>query len=406
MSRPPLSVVIPVYNQAAFLEGAVESVLRVSSPEDELIVVDDGSQDETPAVARAFGGRFIYLRLPENLGLAAARNAGIQHATADYVALLDADDEWLAPFPDAMMRLAAAHPDADVLYCGAHCMSAEGADLPQLAGVRTVDSSRLYHTLLRANFILPSTVVLKRSSITRAGLFDPGFRRIQDYELWLRMLKMGMSFVGVADPLVRYRVHDESLSNDVEEGHRAFEALIEKHFGAIEGDTRSWSDERRRIVGGYHRYVAVTVGIRRGDWQRAAKHVAAGLLVDPTLADDIELFYELALGEQPLGWRGSPQNLDANAGIDAVEAIVDRVFTSHADARLNPLRARVRSTACTALAQTTRLAGDRAASRRFLRAAAGARPGLMAGLEWWRALASVTLPRRAARASTAVSIAR
>lgn len=406
MSRPRLSVVVPVYNQAAYLAGALESVLRVASTGDEVIVVDDGSTDETPSVARALGQRITYLRLPDNLGLAAARNAGIERSTADYVALLDADDEWLPPFPDAMMRLAGAHPDADAVYCGARCMSAAGADLPQLAGVRSVRSSDLYQTLLRANFILPSTVVLKRASVMRAGCFDPAFRRIQDYELWLRMLKMGMSFEGVADPLVRYRMHGESLSNDIDEGHRALEALIEKLFGSIEGDMATWSDDRRRIVGGYHRYVALTAGIRRGDWQRTAKHVALGLVVDPTLADDAELYYELALGDQPLGWRGSPQHLNVNTGIDAVELILDQVFTAPFDARLIPLQSRVRSAASAALAKATRLSGDRVASRRFLREAARARPGLMATRAWWRELGGTLVPRSRSRGPAAVTATR
>lgn len=119
MSRPDprVSVVIPAFNQARFLPAAIESVLSQTYRDREVLVVDDGSTDETPEVIGRYGGAVRGIH-QANTGLAAARNAGTRHAVGEFIALLASDDVWMPGFLEHMMSVAARHPDAGLVHAG------------------------------------------------------------------------------------------------------------------------------------------------------------------------------------------------------------------------------------------------------------------------------------------------
>jgi glycosyltransferase involved in cell wall biosynthesis len=349
-ANPPMvSVVIPAYNQAQYLAGAIQSVLTQSNRDFEVIVVDDGSTDDTPQVTSKFDTdiRYIY---QENQGLAGSRNTGIREAKGEYIALLDSDDEWSPEFLQTMTSLAAEYPDADVLYSGACFMDADGFDLPQDSNFSVVPPEKMYWTLLRANFIIPSSIVLRRSVAMVNGLFDLSFRRLQDWEFWLRLAKTGHKFIGVKTCLVRYRLHSSSLSMDSKSGNLAAKALAEKHFGPDDGNSSTWSDEKRRMYGGVYRYHALMSSLlRERDWRSCADNIRRGFLIDPTLATDLDLFYELSLGQQPLGYRGT--NHDINIGLCAahVKELLDNIFEDSQYSELERLKRVAHGTAYYAL---------------------------------------------------------
>src|SRR5262245_49101514 len=118
---PTVSVITPAYNAAAYLAGSVESVLRQTFPDLELLIVDDGSTDNTVAVARQLAARDPRLRVltQENAGPGPARNTGFRHATGRYFAFVDSDDEWDLTFLAEQVVILEQRPDVDVLICNA-----------------------------------------------------------------------------------------------------------------------------------------------------------------------------------------------------------------------------------------------------------------------------------------------
>ncbi len=168
VSDRSVSVVVPAYNQAAYLPEAIDSALAQSLPPLEVIVVDDGSTDDTPAIAMAYGDRVSYIRQP-NRGLAAARNTGLDAARGNLVGLLDADDAWSSGYLASMVRLTDTHASASVYFCGVDYVDARGQPLPQNGAAIVPEPRAMLRTIARANFIIPSTGSVAPAGSARAG---------------------------------------------------------------------------------------------------------------------------------------------------------------------------------------------------------------------------------------------
>ena len=361
---PAVSVIIPNYNQSHFVSRAILSALSQSRTPDEIIVVDDGSSDNSREVVARFGDRVRYLR-QKNQGLAGARNTGIQASAGELIGLLDADDEWKPEYLEAMISLAGEHPDALVYYCTARCMDVDGQDMPQFVGGPPVEPHALYQRLLRANFIIPSTVLLRRKPIMEAGMFDSTLRSCEDWDLWLRLLPTG-KLIGSPKSMVRYRVHGNSLSTRVQGMHDAARQVVEKHFGSDEGTPQRWAPEKRRAYGGLYRYQAITFIQRQNNWEAAVTPFHKAFEADPSLALDLDFFYELALGTQPVGHRDASavQEFEANA-----THMGTLLRTMAASRKRAPWRSDVLATAYHALGLVAYNFGDRKLCRGyFLRA--------------------------------------
>ena len=111
-----------------------------------------------------------------------------------------------------MVGLTDRYPEAVVYYCQARCMDVDGHDLPRVLGGPVRPPDKIYQTLLRSNFLIPSTILLNRSVVFEVGLFDQSLRSCEDWDLWLRLLPKH-KFIGTIDCLVRYRLHEFSLSD-------------------------------------------------------------------------------------------------------------------------------------------------------------------------------------------------
>jgi len=323
---PKVSVLIPNYNHTRYIDSAIQSVLNQSYQPFEVIVVDDGSTDNSREVVAQFGNQVRYI-WQENQGLAGARNTGICAAKGELIALLDADDVWYPKFLETMISLAAKRPDAAVYYCGAQGMDSDSSDLPQVFGGPVMSPETIYEHLLRGNFLIPSTIVMRRSVVTAAGLFDQNLRSCEDWDLWLRLLPEHL-FIGTCECLVRYRLHKGSLSANPNGMQQAAQTVIEKHFGSNDGQPHAWSAEKRRAYGGLYRYHLLTSLQRKGDWQAGALYFRQALQADPTLATDLDLFYDLALGTQPVGYRGTTYQLDLEANALGLRRLMKEVLGS------------------------------------------------------------------------------
>lgn len=208
-SIPTVSVVIPCFNQARYLRQAIRSAFEQSLPPLECIVVDDGSTDETAAVAELLHARVI--RQP-NRGVSAARNAGLAAARGELVVFLDADDVLLPAALDTEAGALAANRAIDAVVTRCEAMDEAGTAIPVVH--HRIDPDNLYRDWLSRNFVwTPGAAMFRRDALTALGGFGEDLGAAADYALYLRLAREGrVAFVEGA--AVRYRRHATSMSRD------------------------------------------------------------------------------------------------------------------------------------------------------------------------------------------------
>ncbi len=258
---PEFSVVIPVYNGAGYVARAVRSALAQTGVRHEVIVVDDGSTDDSGNVANGVDPAVRVVRHPQNRGLPAARNTGIREARGGLVAFLDADDWWETDKLAAQARVLVAAPDLGVVFSDFRGVDPAGradgwqggltAQLPGLGLALApvgADGYRLdgpvAHALIRhTSFMHPSTVTVRREVIEAAGGFDESFRHMEDLEMWIRLA--GRTRVGfVARPLVVVEQRPNSLGRQTARADEYFVRL----YAGLPGQVRDMPADLRAHV--------------------------------------------------------------------------------------------------------------------------------------------------------------
>jgi glycosyltransferase involved in cell wall biosynthesis len=222
-----VSVVMPVWNGAAFLPLAIDSLLAQSYPSWELVVIDDGSTDATPEVVRGYrDDRIKYFR-QENRGQAAALNAGLDRATGEFVTTLDADD-WL-PVESLAARVArfGERPGADVVYGDGTYVDAQGAPLQRFTELMPAGGAGdVFDTLVVSPFYgTGATVLIRRAVLLRTGQrYDEAIVWCQDWDFYIR-LAAGTSWDFAPALSINYRVHEAGMTLSMPSGRR-LESLI------------------------------------------------------------------------------------------------------------------------------------------------------------------------------------
>ena len=224
MTRSPrASVVIPAYNAPRTIVSTIRSIRAQTEEDWELIVVDDGSSDETPEVVEGLTAEDARIRLirQENQGVAGARNTGIGEAAADVVAFVDNDDVWLPQYLEAMLGALDAAPDAGLAYTDGWAFddrrkrifkeSAMVLARPPESPAGTREG--LLVQLAHSNFIL-SSAAMRRVALAEVGGFDPSVTGSDDYDLWVKLALAGYGFVKPAGRLVIQRDRSDSQSKD------------------------------------------------------------------------------------------------------------------------------------------------------------------------------------------------
>ena len=222
---PSVSVIIPTYNRADFLAEAVDSVLGQTWKDLEVIVVDDGSTDESQEILRRYGDRvrFFY---QENEGPSSARNLGASRARGQFLAFLDSDDVWEPNKLDAQMAFLRSHPDVRMVCCGGYVL---GKSRRRRTPIARDLSGDLFLRLYLRSFINTSSVVLARECFFEVGPFDPMMRTAEDYDFWLRVAhRFRIGYLKA--PLVGIRKHSDELSRNKVELRRNAIRVIERHF--------------------------------------------------------------------------------------------------------------------------------------------------------------------------------
>lgn len=212
-----VSVIIPAFNQARYLRAAIDSVRRQTYRDVELVVVDDGSTDETPDVLREYAGTpGVRTLRQQNAGVGAARNAGFAASTGSLVTFLDADDYF---HPDRIAHQVGhfwSRPEIGFGYCDIIRVGAndEVADSYEVQGARLVLDGDIFDSLLMGGYFPPHTVIVRREIFEQSGGFDPALGGHADLDLWLRLSGAGVRADFLPEKLAYYRVHDGSMSRD------------------------------------------------------------------------------------------------------------------------------------------------------------------------------------------------
>ena len=205
-----VSVVIPTFNRASRLEVALESVLAQSLPPLEVIVVDDGSTDETRELVSAkFAGHVSYYYQP-NRGVSAARNLGIQRSTGNWIAFLDSDDEWL---PDKLQRqVDALQSNSQYRFCHTDEIWIRNGRRVNPANKHQKYGGYIFERCLPLCVISPSSVLLHRDCFNEIGCFDEGLPACEDYDFWLRYCARYPVLYVDTPLLVKHGGHKDQLS--------------------------------------------------------------------------------------------------------------------------------------------------------------------------------------------------
>jgi glycosyltransferase involved in cell wall biosynthesis len=205
-----VSVVVPCYNQAHFLGEAIESVLSQSYPDSEIVVVDDGSTDDTSEVA----GRYPKVRLirQENRGLSGARNVGLTESEGEYVVFLDADDRLLPEALEVGLEHLRSHPERALVSGNYRLIAADGS--PLRVQEHPCPEKEHYVALLRYNHIgMHAAVMYRRSVFEAVGGFDTSLRACEDYDLFLRIARKFPIYCH-GKVVAEYRQHGANMSCD------------------------------------------------------------------------------------------------------------------------------------------------------------------------------------------------
>ncbi|HET6995264.1 MAG TPA: glycosyltransferase [Chitinophagaceae bacterium] len=216
MSSDLVSVIMPAYNAEKYISEAIESVIQQTYTHWELIVVDDGSTDNTAAIIKNYtakDSRIRYIQQPHQRQ-ARARNNGLFHASGELIAFLDADDIWMPGKLEVQVDIMHRN-SCDVTFSDAYFFETKpAAELQQRINVKygKYEGEQATQDFLDDNRIPLLTAVARKSSLQKVDNFSelPGIH--EDYDLWIRMLINGSSFLGIETPLAYYRVHPSSAS--------------------------------------------------------------------------------------------------------------------------------------------------------------------------------------------------
>lgn len=207
MKNPKVSIIIPVYNGANYLQQAIDSVLAQTYPNCEVIIVNDGSTDGgvTAKIAQSFGRKIRYFE-KSNGGVTSALNFGLAKMTGDYFSWLSHDDLYYPQKIERQIEFFKKCPPKTVLYSDYEFINASGASI-KIVRIPPFGRDGFIPKLLIKGFIHGCTILVPKAGFEQAGLFNLKLRNVQDYEMWFRLMKAGFSFCHLPEVLIKGRQH-------------------------------------------------------------------------------------------------------------------------------------------------------------------------------------------------------
>ena len=226
-----VSVIIPAYNAMNYLPKTIESVLKQTFTDLELIIVNDGSCDDIEQWANTITDNRVKLVSQKNQGAAAARNTGIAHAKGDYIAFLDSDDLWQETKLEKQVHCLDKNPDIGLVYAWIISIDANSINLGKLyaGNLKGIVSEKL----IEENIVrCCSAAMVRRDCFEKLGVFDQNLRFAEDWEMWIRIAR-SYSFAVIKEPLVYYRHHPNNKSRNYVKSIDNFRVIVEKSFESV-----------------------------------------------------------------------------------------------------------------------------------------------------------------------------
>ena len=256
-STAHISVVIPSYNYGRYLRTAVDSALAQTARPMEILVIDDGSQDDTREVMQAYvPNPYVHYIYQENRGLSAARNTGILAATGEWVAFLDSDDAWHPQKLERVTHVIEKNPELSAVSSDNVCFETVLPEAERLRPDRQpLKSIGLRDLVYGVPFSGGSGAVVRRECFQRVGLFDESLRAVEDLEMWLRIAAR-YPMVRLQEPLNFVRVHATSMSAKADLMEQNHQKVVDKVFAHIPELRGKWL-WKRVATARLHRGVAI-----------------------------------------------------------------------------------------------------------------------------------------------------
>jgi len=270
-----VSVIIPTYNYGRFIAEAIQSVLQQTHRPDEIVVVDDGSTDDTARVVAGFGDAVKYVR-QENGGVCAARNKGVAESTGEIIAFMDADDTME---PESIAKQVALFGDEHVglVHCGLRLFDDESGETIELQleggedGV--ADNLLLWEG---ASIAGPGAILVTREAFDSVDGFDTGMKVGEDWDFCYRVARR-FKVRFVPEPLVNYRSHATAAHRNVAEMERGMSRFYEKAFST---NDESVLKLKSRAYGNFHKVMAGSY-FHAADYKNFARHAARSVFMRP-----------------------------------------------------------------------------------------------------------------------------
>lgn len=275
--RKSVSVVIPAYNYGRFIGNAIRSVLAQTRPPSEIIVVDDGSTDETAVVVGEFGDEVKYIR-QDNAGVCAARNRGVSESTGELLAFLDADDTWEPTNLEKQVARFESDDEIGLVHCAMREFDSETGATTRFymegAEDGVADNLLLWEG---ASIAGPGgAVTVSRKAFDRVGGFDTRMKVGEDWDFCYRVARL-FKIGFVAEPLVNYRNHRAAAHRNVENMERGMSLFYEKAFATDDPEILKL---RRRAYGNFHRVMAGSY-LHSGRMGKFLSHAAKSIWMRP-----------------------------------------------------------------------------------------------------------------------------
>jgi GT2 family glycosyltransferase len=284
---PLVSVIIPTFNRGPLLLQTVESVLAQSFSDYELIVVDDGSQDETESLLAPYRSRLRLVR-QANAGVASARNRGWRQSQGQLICFLDSDDLWLPGKLEKQVAFAQAHPQYGLIATEIAPFDADGPR-PERSrrNMYPIRNGYVLEQLLFANWLQTSTAMIRRDALEQAGGFDEDVGSFgEDWLLWMKIAAQYPVYF-LPDPLVAYRVHAESLTRHQPQAQFDSLMLILERLAVLpqfEGKQNLIEEARWRVCVG-----RAKADLAEGESQRASQKLRMAMQIKPFSPQTIAL---------------------------------------------------------------------------------------------------------------------
>ena len=250
---PKVSVVIPAYNAMTYLAETLESVLRQTFTDFEVLIIDDGSSDQIVQWASGLVDPRVKLMKQENQGVAVARNTGITHAQGEYIAFLDADDLWESTKLEKQVRCLEDNPAVGLVHTWMNLMDERGKSTGRV--ITSTAEGDAWKQIVEVNTVMCSTVIARRCCFETVGVFPPRDScpiDVEDWDMWIRIASR-YSFAVIKEPLVRYRLHPNNTSKDWQSIEQAYRIVIEKAFNSAASEvlylkSRSYGHANLRLA--------------------------------------------------------------------------------------------------------------------------------------------------------------